>query len=67
MALVVSSLATQSKKIKDHSEIAQIGTISANGDNFIGDLIAQAMDKVGKDGTITVEEAKSTETVPSRG
>jgi chaperonin GroEL len=63
VALVVESLATQSKKIKDHSEIAQIGTISANGDKFIGDLIAQAMDKVGKDGTITVEEAKSTETV----
>jgi chaperonin GroEL len=63
VALVVESLASQSKKIKDHSEIAQIGTISANGDTFIGDLIAQAMDKVGKDGTITVEEAKSTETV----
>ncbi|MBI2504416.1 MAG: chaperonin GroEL [Candidatus Latescibacteria bacterium] len=63
VALVVENLATQSKKIKDHSEIAQIGTISANGDTFIGDLIAQAMDKVGKDGTITVEEAKSTETV----
>ncbi|MSR81928.1 MAG: chaperonin GroEL [Candidatus Latescibacteria bacterium] len=63
VALVVDSLASQSKKIKDHSEIAQIGTISANGDKFIGDLIAQAMDKVGKDGTITVEEAKSTETV----
>ncbi|MBM3280370.1 MAG: chaperonin GroEL [Candidatus Handelsmanbacteria bacterium] len=63
VTLVVESLGNQSKKIKDHSEIAQIGTISANGDKFIGDLIAQAMDKVGKDGTITVEEAKSTETV----
>jgi chaperonin GroEL len=63
VTLVVESLGSQSKKIKDHSEIAQIGTISANGDNFIGDLIAQAMDKVGKDGTITVEEAKSTDTV----
>ena len=59
---VVGSLEGQSKKVKDHSEVAQIGTISANGDNAIGELIAEAMDKVGKDGTITVEEAKSTET-----
>ena len=59
---VVGSLEGQSKKVKDHSEVAQIGTISANGDNAIGELIAEAMDTVGKDGTITVEEAKSTET-----
>ena len=59
---VVGSLEGQSKNVKDHSEVAQIGTISANGDNAIGELIAEAMDKVGKDGTITVEEAKSTET-----
>jgi chaperonin GroEL len=59
---VVSSLRTMSKKVKDHEEIAQVGTISANGDSFFGQTIAEAMDKVGKDGTITVEEAKSTET-----
>ena len=52
----------QSKKVKDHSEVAQVGTISANGDEAIGELISDAMDKVGKDGTITVEEAKSTDT-----
>jgi chaperonin GroEL len=59
---VVASLKDLSKNVKDHSEVAQVGTISANGDNTIGELIAEAMDKVGKDGTITVEEAKSTET-----
>ncbi|MGD0017229.1 MAG: chaperonin GroEL, partial [Verrucomicrobiia bacterium] len=50
------------KKVKDRTEIAQVATISANGDKNIGDIIADAMDKVGKDGTITVEEAKSIET-----
>ena len=59
---VVESLKAQSKAVKDHSEVEQIGTISANGDDDIGRLIAEAMDKVGKDGTITVEEAKSTDT-----
>ena len=59
---VVGSLQRLSKKVKDHAEVAQIGTISANGDEAIGELIAEAMDKVGKDGTITVEEAKSTDT-----
>jgi len=59
---VVGSLQGLSKQVKDHSEVAQVGTISANGDNAIGELIAEAMDKVGKDGTITVEEAKSTDT-----
>ena len=59
---VVESLKAQSKAIKDHSEVEQIGAISANGDDDIGRLIAEAMDKVGKDGTITVEEAKSTDT-----
>ena len=59
---VVESLKAQSKAVKDHSEVEQIGTISANGDDDIGQLIAEAMDKVGKDGTITVEEAKSTDT-----
>ena len=62
VAEVVTSLQSLSKKVKDHSEVAQVGTISANGDDAIGELIAEAMDKVGKDGTITVEEAKSTET-----
>ena len=59
---VVASLQKQSKKVKEGSEIAQVGTISANGEATIGSIIAQAMDKVGKDGTITVEEAKGIET-----
>jgi len=59
---VVEQLAKQSKKVKDRSEIMQVATISANGDKTIGGIIADAMDKVGKDGTITVEEAKSIET-----
>ncbi len=62
VAEVVKSLEAQSKAVQDHSEVEQIGTISANGDDDIGRLIAEAMDKVGKDGTITVEEAKSTDT-----
>ena len=62
VAEVVKSLGAQSKTVQDHSEVEQIGTISANGDDDIGQLIAEAMDKVGKDGTITVEEAKSTDT-----
>jgi len=59
---LVAQLAKLSKKVKSTEEIAQVGSISANGDDTIGDIIAQAMDKVGKDGTITVEEAKSIET-----
>ncbi len=59
---VVEHLRKQSKKIKDSSEIAQIATISSNSDETIGKMIADAMDKVGKDGVITVEEAKGTET-----
>jgi len=59
---VVGSLQAQSKAIKEHSEVSQVGTISANGDTSIGEIIADSMDKVGKDGTITVEEAKSTDT-----
>ena len=51
-----------SKKVKDRTEIAQVATVSANWDSAIGNIIADAMDKVGKDGTITVEEAKSIET-----
>ena len=58
----VEELARISKKVKDRTEIAQVATISANGDKTIGDIIADAMDKVGKDGTITVEEAKSIDT-----
>ena len=55
-------LAKISKKVKDKEEIKQVATVSANWDTAIGDIIAEAMDKVGKDGTITVEEAKSIET-----
>ncbi|MEM7109180.1 MAG: chaperonin GroEL, partial [Bacteroidota bacterium] len=62
VAAVVADLNKQSKKIKESNEIAQVGTISANNDVEIGDMIAAAMDKVGKDGVITVEEAKGTET-----
>ncbi|MEQ8304760.1 MAG: chaperonin GroEL [Cyclobacteriaceae bacterium] len=59
---VIENLKKQSKKIKDSSEIAQVATISSNSDETIGKMIADAMDKVGKDGVITVEEAKGTET-----
>jgi chaperonin GroEL len=59
---VVDNLRKQSKKIKDSSEIQQVATISANSDETIGKMIADAMEKVGKDGVITVEEAKGTET-----
>ena len=60
--IVVEELKKMSKKVKDSTEVAQVATISANGDTTIGKIIADAMDKVGKDGTITVEEAKSIET-----
>jgi chaperonin GroEL len=59
---VVNHLKQQSKTISSSNEIAQVGTISANNDREIGQMIADAMDKVGKDGVITVEEAKGTET-----
>jgi chaperonin GroEL len=59
---IVSELGKISKKVKDRTEIAQVATVSANWDATIGEIIADAMDKVGKDGTITVEEAKSIET-----
>ena len=62
VAEVVDGLAKQSKKVKEHTEICQVATISANGDKQIGEIIADAMDKVGKDGTVTVEEAKTIET-----
>ena len=60
---VVELLKKMSTPTKDHQKIAQVATISANNDSKIGDLIADAMDKVGKDGVITVEEAKGLETV----
>jgi chaperonin GroEL len=60
---VVEKLEKLSKPTKDPKEIAQVGTISANGDEQIGKIIADAMQKVGKEGVITVEEAKSLETV----
>ncbi|OGP52225.1 MAG: chaperonin GroL [Deltaproteobacteria bacterium RBG_13_43_22] len=59
---VVKELKNISKPTKDHKEIAQVGTISANNDSTIGNIIAEAMEKVGKEGVITVEEAKSMET-----
>jgi len=59
---LAKELAKISKKVKDRTEIAQVATVSANWDAAIGNIIADAMDKVGKDGTITVEEAKSIET-----
>ena len=59
---LAGELAKISKKVKDRTEIAQVATVSANWDTAIGNIIADAMDKVGKDGTITVEEAKSIET-----
>ena len=59
---VVADLKKRSKKVKDSSEIAQVGTISANGELEIGKMISEAMQKVGNEGVITVEEAKSLET-----
>ena len=61
-AEVVKDLAHHSKKVKSNDEIAQVGTISANGDTEVGAMIAEAMAKVGNEGVITVEEAKSLET-----
>jgi chaperonin GroEL len=58
---IVEALKKQSKATKGQKEIAQVGTISANGDTTIGNMIAEAMEKVGKEGVITVEEAKSME------
>jgi chaperonin GroEL len=59
---VTKDLAHHSRKVKENSEISQVGSISANGDKEIGDMIAKAMEKVGNEGVITVEEAKSLET-----
>jgi chaperonin GroEL len=62
VAVALKDLAARSKKIKTSAEVAQVGTISANGEKAIGELIAEAMQKVGNEGVITVEEAKSLET-----
>ncbi len=59
---IVAELASISKEVSDSKEIAQVATVSANWDEEIGNIIAESMDKVGKDGTITVEEAKGIET-----
>ena len=62
VAAAVAHLATLAKPVANKEEIAQVGAISANNDAFIGNLLAEAMDKVGKDGVITVEEGKTAET-----
>src|SRR6266581_7852733 len=62
VATIVEELKKISKKVGDRTEIAQVATVSANWDKTIGEIIADAMDKVGKDGTITVEEARSIDT-----
>ena len=61
VAAVVEEIKKKSKPISSHAEIAQVGTISANGDEIIGNKLAEAMDRVGKEGVITVEEAKGLE------
>jgi chaperonin GroEL len=60
--VVVAELNKNSKKITTRAEVAQVGTISSNGEKDIGELLATAMEKVGKEGVITVEEAKGLET-----
>jgi chaperonin GroEL len=62
VSAATEAFAKQSKKVKDREEIRQVATVSANWDREIGDIIADAMDRVGKDGTITVEEAKGIQT-----
>ncbi|HYG26252.1 MAG TPA: chaperonin GroEL, partial [Caulobacteraceae bacterium] len=62
VAKVVDEIKNTSKKVSANSEIAQVGTISANGDLEVGEMIARAMEKVGNEGVITVEEAKTAET-----
>src|SRR5215470_5688071 len=61
VAQVVEDIEKRAKKVKNSQEVAQVGTISANGEKAIGDMIADAMQKVGNEGVITVEEAKSLE------
>jgi chaperonin GroEL len=62
VAIVVEDIKKSSKKVTTNAEIAQVGTISANGDKEVGEMIAKAMEKVGNEGVITVEEAKTAET-----
>ena len=62
VAAVVKEIQARAKKVKSSDEIAQVGTIAANGDATVGEMIAKAMDKVGNEGVITVEEAKTAET-----
>jgi chaperonin GroEL len=62
VAIVVEDIKKASKKVTTNAEIAQVGTISANGDKEVGEMIAKAMEKVGNEGVITVEEAKTAET-----
>ncbi|MDI6623507.1 MAG: chaperonin GroEL [Brevundimonas sp.] len=62
VAAVLAEIKSSSKKVSNNSEIAQVGTISANGDIEVGEMIAKAMEKVGNEGVITVEEAKTAET-----
>jgi chaperonin GroEL len=62
VAIVVEQIKASSKKVTTNAEIAQVGTISANGDTEVGEMIAKAMEKVGNEGVITVEEAKTAET-----
>ena len=62
VAAVVQEIQTRAKKVKSSEEVAQVGTIAANGDTTVGQMIARAMDKVGNEGVITVEEAKTADT-----
>ncbi|MER8680307.1 chaperonin GroEL [Mesorhizobium sp. M1405] len=62
VSAVVKEIQARAKKVKSSAEVAQVGTIAANGDATVGEMIAKAMDKVGNDGVITVEEAKTAET-----
>jgi chaperonin GroEL len=62
VAAVIEDIKSHAKKVSSNEEVAQVGTISANGDREVGDFLAKAMEKVGKEGVITVEEAKSLET-----
>ncbi|MCI0337766.1 MAG: chaperonin GroEL [Acidobacteria bacterium] len=61
-AAAVAEIEAMSKKVKNKDDLANVGTVAANGDRLIGELLAEAMEKVGKDGVVTVEEAKSIET-----
>src|SRR5215207_2938012 len=62
VSAVVKDISSRSKKVQSSEEIAQIGTVAANGDTSVGEMIAKAMKKVGNEGVITVEEAKTAET-----